>query len=202
MSFPVASCSFSALPATGYLSSRLSAKNPGLSLNLKLSASSSSMQCTVIRRRSSMFDSSEHTPELEPCTESDSDSDSDCEGDDNDDAQYVYIPADSPFHRGLLNPRTSAYTSFTGFPFACDALAEEDPLFVKTPGAWFDEELQGIVDSGDDVDSGIVVWDSHSSEAHSQLNWSSPKGRDAHLFSEHARRSPMVFNDDELRQYL
>ena len=137
-----------------------------------------------------------NTPDLEPCTDSDSDSDSDCEDDDDEDAQYVYIPADSPFHRGLPSPSTSAYASFTGFPFACDALAEEDPLFVKTPGAWFDEDVQDIVDSGDDVDSGIVVWDSHSSETHSQLNWSSPKLREANLFSEHARRSPMVFDDD------
>jgi hypothetical protein len=146
-----------------------------------------------------VFDYSRNTPALEPSADSDSDSDSDCEDDDSDNVQYVYIPADSPFHRNLSTPRTSAYPSFTGFPFACDALAEEDPLFVKTPGAWFDEELQGIVSaSDDDVDSGIFVWDNESSEPHSQLclNRGSPKPKDKHSFSEHTRRSPMVFDDD------
>jgi hypothetical protein len=148
-----------------------------------------------------VFDSSANTPDLEPSAESDSDSESDCEEDDGDNVQYVYIPADSPFHRSLSTPRTSAYTSFTGFPFACDALAEEDPLFVRTPGAWFDEDIASA--SGDDRDSGVFVWDSESSEPHSQLrlNWSPLKSKDAHLFSEHTRRSPMVF-DDDVRVYL
>ncbi|KAF8234394.1 hypothetical protein L208DRAFT_835186 [Tricholoma matsutake] len=206
MSSSVASCSFSALPATGYLSSKLSSKNPGLSLNLNLAASSN--PCTVIRRRSSVFDSLTNTPDLEPSADSDSDSDSsdaDDEDDEGDNVQYVYIPADSPFHRSLSTPRTSTCPSFTGFPFACDALAEEDPLFMRTPGAWFDEELQHIVStSGDNIDSGIFVRDNEQSEPHSQcrLNWPSPKPKDTHLFSEHARRSSMVFDDDELRPYL
>jgi len=143
-----------------------------------------------------VFDSFTNTPALEPSADSDSDSDSDFEDDDGDDVQYVYIPADSPFHRSLSTPRSSTYTSFTGFPFACDALAEEDPLFVKTPGAWFDEELQSV--SGDDADSGIVVWDDELSETHPQLclNWPSTGIKDAHLFAGHAGRSPVIFDDD------
>jgi hypothetical protein len=141
-----------------------------------------------------VFESLSDTPALEPSTDSDSDSDSDCE-DDGDDVQYVYIPADSPFHRDLSTPCSAAHTSFTGFPFACDALAEEDPLFVSTPGAWFDEELQRIV--GDDADSGIVVWDNGSLSPRSQCpGWPSLNTKDAYLLPEYVRQSPMVFDDD------
>jgi hypothetical protein len=140
-----------------------------------------------------VFDSLRNTPALEPSADSDSDSDSDFEENDDEDEniQYVYIPADSPFHRSLSTPRSSAYPSFTGFPFACDALAEEDPLFMKTPGAWFDEELQHIV-SDDDVDSGIFVWDNEPSEQYDRV---SPKPNDMH-FVEHTRLTLMVFDDD------
>lgn len=144
-----------------------------------------------------MFDDFWNTPALEFSADYDSDSDTDFEDDDGDDTQYVYIPADSPFHRGLSTPRISAHTSFTGFPFACDALAEEDPLFVKTPGAWFDEELQCITPASGD-DRGIFVWDSESPESCSRfhLNWSSPKPKDTPFFSESAMPSPMFFDDD------
>jgi hypothetical protein len=64
---------------------------------------------------------------------------------DNDEAQYVLISPDSPFYKSILAPRTSAFPSFTGFAFACDALAEENALIVKMPHELFDEELQHIV---------------------------------------------------------
>jgi hypothetical protein len=141
-----------------------------------------------------VFESLTNTPALVPSTDSDSDSESDCE-DGGDDVQYVYIPADSPFHRNLSTPRSAAYTSFAGFPFACDALSEADPLFVKTPGAWFDEELQRIV--GDDTDSGIFVRDNESLSPRFQcLGWPSPNLKDTYLLPEYAVQSPMVFDDD------
>ncbi|KAF5375569.1 hypothetical protein D9615_009163 [Tricholomella constricta] len=113
-------------------------KNPGLALNLTNEARGTLLpKNVVVHRRSSSTSSLSNTPELESDWNSEDDM-SDC-GDD-DDAQYVYIPADSPFYRGPTSPRTSSYLSFSGFPFACDALAEEDPLFAHSPGALFDKE--------------------------------------------------------------
>lgn len=103
---------------------------------------------------------------MEPDWEHDDDaSDS---GDDSD-AQYVYIHADSPFYRGPGSPQTSAYLSFSGFPFACDALAQEDPLFAKSFGGLSDEELEDI----DLRDHRVVVVESEKAGPQSPFEWSS-----------------------------
>ncbi|KAG5644524.1 hypothetical protein DXG03_008266 [Asterophora parasitica] len=122
-------------------------KNPGLALDLTRAASQSSKSV----QRLSPAHSLSKTPELEPDWNSDDDA---SDFGDDDDAQYVYIYADSPFYRGP-SLRTSSYISFSGFPFACDALAEEDPLFADSPDALFDKELSS--ESGPDNSDDIYI---------------------------------------------
>jgi len=162
--------------------------------------------CTVVRGRTSPAGPFTNTPELEPSfADSDSDSDSsDCE-EDHESIQYVFIPSDSAFHRRTSTPRTSAYSPFSGFPFACYALAEGTPLFSQTPDAFFDEEPQRITHtSGDGVDDAVIVVDESSSgmDGHISLDWMSAAVNDAQYFAEQAKPASMIFDDDALRQYL
>ncbi|KAG6832087.1 hypothetical protein H0H87_002915 [Tephrocybe sp. NHM501043] len=119
-------------------SSTKASKKLGLTLDLNRDAHvsmSSSYSATL--RLPSAVDSLSNTPELEPDWTTERDT---TDNDDDDDAQYIYIAADSPFYRAPSTPQTSSYLSVSGFPFACDALAEEDPLFAQPSGV-FDDEL-------------------------------------------------------------
>ena len=124
------------------------------------------------------------------------DDDSDCDGDE--DIQYVVIPADSAFYGRTSPPRSSAYSSFSGFPFACYALAEGTPLFAPTPGACFDEELHRIVNiSGHGTDHAVnVVGESLEMDSHISLDWMSATLNDAQFFMEKVKPTPMIFDDD------
>lgn len=106
-----------------------------------------------------------------PGLESDWENDaSDCENES--DAQYIYIPFDSPFYWNPTSPCSADYLSFSGFPFACDALAQDDPLFARSPAAVFEEELQFGIPAGEHV----VVVDAQSPEnidPWQHLEWSS-----------------------------
>lgn len=76
---------------------------------------------------------------------------------DNDEVQYIYISSDSAFYQPPATPRASSYVTVSGFPFACDALIEEDPLFAELA---FDDESSA--DSGDD--NAIVIVDTDLTE--------------------------------------
>ncbi|KAG5650523.1 hypothetical protein H0H81_011928 [Sphagnurus paluster] len=119
---------------------RKGSKNPGLSLILTPEAScAGSSKAGAVYRRGS-WDSLYDTPQLEPDW---SNHDEESEGVEDDGAQYIYIPAGSPFYRRPSSPRTSGSSvSFTGFPFTCGALAEDDPLFSQSPREIFDEDLE------------------------------------------------------------
>ncbi|KAF9462380.1 hypothetical protein BDZ94DRAFT_1261228 [Collybia nuda] len=109
-----------------------------------------------MRRRPGTANSFTNTPGLEPS--SDADSDSDFESDE--DAQFVYIPANSPFNTPASTARTaSAYLPLSAIPFACDALAEEDPLFASSPSDLFDDKFQHSAGPLLDGEGNVVVID-------------------------------------------
>lgn len=118
-----------------------------------------------MRRRPGTANSFTNTPGLEPSSDTDSDSDSESD----EDAQFVYIPANSPFNTAPTTSRTaSAYIPLSAIPFACDALAEEDPLFAGSPSDLFDEELQFSVPSSDEK-GGVIVVDFDDAEEESLI---------------------------------
>jgi len=152
----------------------MASKNPGLSVNIRRDVFNPRLNSSM-RPRPLTADSLSNTPTLEPS--SDTDGDSENEGSDADEgAQIVYISANSPFNRSAFTTsRTSSHLSFSAFPFACDALTEEDPLFSKSPSELFDNELRRAVPGSDD---GVIVVDSESlAEMDSQLSidWDSVK---------------------------
>ncbi|RDB24876.1 hypothetical protein Hypma_007433 [Hypsizygus marmoreus] len=162
-------------------------KNPGLALNLTGEPSSSTG--FVIRGHPATAHSFSDTPRLEPDWDSDDASDSDEDAE----VQYIYIPASSPFYKGPTSPRSSAYLSVSGFPFACDALAQEDPLFVKSPALFdedFEDELSSLVD-----DVRIVGVDEASSEeisSQSNLGWN-PLKLDSPIPLNQDKPAPVAF---------
>lgn len=127
-----------------------------------------------MRRRPGTANSFTNTPGLEPS--SDADSDSDFENDE--DTQFVYIPANSPFNTAPSTTRTaSAYLPLSAIPFACDALAEEDPLFAKSPSDLFDDELQFSMPSSNEKDGVIVeIYDDAEEELLITREWVSARG--------------------------
>jgi hypothetical protein len=143
-----------------------------------------------VRKRPTTANSLTNTPGLEPS--SDYDSESDCDSDE--DAQFVYIPANSPFNTAASTARTSsAYLPFSAIPFACDALAEEDPLFTDSPNEVFDEDLQHFVPSPDN-EGGVVVMDFeslHDDEKESQITrqWISA--------NDHVKSVPVVYESGD-----
>ncbi|GLB37964.1 hypothetical protein LshimejAT787_0410150 [Lyophyllum shimeji] len=159
MASPVASTS-------SVTTTRKASKNPGLALRLaqEVSEASSSGPSLKLRRLSPVHSLS-NTPELEPDWDND---DSACESGDEDGAQYVYIAADSPFYRGPSSPRTSSYLALNGYPFACDALAEEEPLF--SPRALFDDDPGSELEDS----TGVVIVDAdsaHDMDSRSTSEW-------------------------------
>jgi len=117
-------------------------KNPGLAIALNLGELPS--QCTISRRPSSV-NSLANTPELEPDWH-----DEDMPEEEDENVQYVFIDADSPFYNGPASRHP--YLSVNAFPFACAALAEDDSLFAEFPDSPLEDELESKVD-----DNGRVV---------------------------------------------
>lgn len=132
-----------------------------------------------MRRRPGTANSFTNTPGLEPS----SDADSDSENESDDDAQFVYIPANSPFNTAPSTTRTaSAYLPLSAIPFACDALAEEDPLFANSPNDLFDEEFP--MASSDEKGSVVVVdFDDAEEESLITHGWLSARGDHAKTVS-------------------
>jgi len=172
-------------------------KKPGLALNLTREASrTSSSESAATYRRPSSVHSLSNTPELEPDWNNDADADE--YGDD--DAQYVYIAADSPFYRGPSSPCTSSYLSVTGFPFACDALAEEDPLFAQSPEALFDEETESEIRNGNHV---VIVDGEFAEEMSSRSNheWN-PMEVDRSLYQPKSIQTAVDTHSEALKPYF
>ncbi|KAG6873143.1 hypothetical protein C0995_002517 [Termitomyces sp. Mi166 len=138
-------------------------KNPGLTIELKADTTGklSPNLHSFTRPIPSAIDSLSNTPALEPDW---IDVDDASDYDNNDGVQYLYISSESPFYRPPVTPRTSSYISVSGFPFACDALAEEDPLFAE-PTA--DDELDS--NSGDNV---VMIADTDEDpDSQSHIEW-------------------------------
>jgi hypothetical protein len=180
-------------------------KNPDLALDLSNEALSNEVRgvllscivrvdnipAQICQAHQPLFsnDSRSHTPQLVPDTEDDT---SEC-GNDSD-VQYVYIFDDTPFFREPL-PSSSSYMSFSGFPFACDALVQDDPLFARAPGSVFEDELdldslsplnderERIMAAEDASKGGVDPWQS--------LEWSSTTGDDS-VSWEQIKSAPMV----------
>ncbi|KAG6910413.1 hypothetical protein DXG01_010768 [Tephrocybe rancida] len=122
-------------------SSSKGSKNLKLALDLTRATSEQwSPKYSATLQFTSSVSSLSNTPALEPDWTDEHDA---LDNEDDDEAQYVYIAADSPFYRAPSTPRTSSYLSVSGFPFACDALAEEDPLFAPSCST-FDDEFDAV----------------------------------------------------------
>ncbi|KAG6899393.1 hypothetical protein C0993_010612 [Termitomyces sp. T159_Od127] len=130
-------------PVASTFTSKVS-KNPGLTIDLKADTSRKlpSNLSSISRVLPSSVSSLTNTPALEPDW---MDEDNASDNGNNDDVQYIYISSDSTFYRPPATPRTSSYVTVSGFPFACDALIEEDSLFADFA---FDDESSS--NSGDD----------------------------------------------------
>ncbi|KAG6836475.1 hypothetical protein H0H93_007644 [Arthromyces matolae] len=135
------------MSSAGPHSSLKPSRNPGLALELKVDAS---FEDLFSRQLPSAISSMSNTPLLEPDWLSDIDDMSIY--DDDAEVQYIFIEADNQFFRPPASPHTSSYLSFNGFPFACDALAEEDPLFGLSSDDSFEEELDP-----DNWNNGLIV---------------------------------------------
>ncbi|KAG6865113.1 hypothetical protein C0991_005013 [Blastosporella zonata] len=153
-------------PFTSTSSMKVS-KNPGLALDLKRNVLGSfSPSYSVSLRSPSGVSSLSNTPELEPDWTNEHDV---RDYPDDEEAQYIYIAADSPFYHAPSTPHTSSYLSVSGFPFACDALAEEDPLFAQPSSSCGDELEFGSKDK--DL---VVIVDTdfvEDSDSHPNTEW-------------------------------
>ncbi|KAG6825336.1 hypothetical protein H0H92_004036 [Tricholoma furcatifolium] len=74
---------------------------------------------------------------------------------DDTEAQYIYIEAKSLFFHAPSSACTTSYLSVSGFPFACDALTEDDPLFSQSLGDALDTDLE---------DSAVIIADAELME--------------------------------------
>ncbi|KAG6891021.1 hypothetical protein C0992_010994 [Termitomyces sp. T32_za158] len=151
-------------PAASTLTSKVS-KNPGLTIDLEADTSKklTSNLYSISRPLPTSVSSLTNTPALEPDW---IDEDDASDYGDNAEVQYIYISSDSIFYRPPATPPTSSYVNISGFPFACDALKEEDPFLAELA---FDELNSG---SGDDNVVVIVDTDStEDSDSQSNTGW-------------------------------
>ncbi|KAG6828843.1 hypothetical protein H0H92_006602 [Tricholoma furcatifolium] len=138
-------------------------KNPGLALDLNGNITTTLFSKHLVPRPlPSAISSLTNTPELEPDWTNEDDASDD--GDDTE-AQYIYIEAESLFFHAPSSACTTSYLSVSGFPFACDALAEDDPLFSQSLG-YFDDALDTDLE-----DSAVIIADAElMEETGSQAN--------------------------------
>jgi len=124
-----------------------------------------------------------------PSLEFDWNSDDSFELEDDGEAQFVYIPHDSPFYRSTT-PCSSAYIAFTSFPFTCDALREDGSMFSRSPYFTFQEKADY-----EDSQISIVNGETEASlDPRQELNWS-PREFDGIFLLEQSK--PAVLDSED-----
>ena len=173
----------------------------GLDLNHACEATSTEVCCTrahSIFASSSIFSSQTCILQLSWVDTLDLVSDTEDEGsdygDDSDsDAQYIYVfdDVDSSLYSPSL-PSSSSLPPFRDFSFPCDAVSQEDPLFVMAPGDVFADDLYFECFTWKHDELYVVTEDTLEAIDHCQyLEWGST-GVDGSIPMDQIKSAPVV----------